>query len=128
VKNKVNGISIVFDKIPAIKEIKIILGAKISKKIKMNEKAITPKTKDTIIANKKEARILPLTIFVFVLFGLTTPRNNPDVNRADNEPEIFPLISKKPGRRISIPGIRSNLFVYTARIVPAISPPTIETI
>ncbi len=76
--------------------------------------------------NKKEAVMFPLTILEFDFSGLITLRNNPELILADNEPEMFPRISKNPGRRINIPGINSNLSMYNAIRVPTNNPEIIE--
>ena len=88
--------------------------------------AISPRIKETNIANKKEDIKFPLIILVLYLFGFINPRNKPELNLEANDPLIFPLISKNPGSKIRIPGIRSNLSVYTTINVPAIKPPAIE--
>lgn len=112
--------------IPAIKGMKIIFSMNILSIKKLKRKAISPRIKDTIMANRKEADKFPLIIFVLNLFGFIMPKDKPELSLEANVPLIFPLISRNPGRRISIPGIKRILFVYIARKVPAIRPPITE--
>lgn len=79
-------------------------------------------------AREKDAIKFPRIILEKNLLGLTTPKNKPELKRDANVPLILPLISRKPGSNISIPGIKKTLSVNTARIVPAMRPPPIEII
>lgn len=80
------------------------------------------------MARKKDATRFPFIIFVFILFGFMTFRKRPELKREAKEPLMFPRISRKPGRRISIPGINKILSVWIARIVPEIKPIIIHMI
>ena len=94
---------------PAINGINIIFGKDTSKTKKVKINANKPRKREIIIASIKEENTLCLTTFVFILFGFINPKNIPDVNRTAIEPLILPLISKKPGSKINMPGIKSNL-------------------
>lgn len=87
-----------------------------------------PKTKETKMANTKEASKLNFTILVFIFLGLITPKNKPELSLEAKEPLMFPRISRKPGSSINIAGIKIILSAKIARIVPAIRPASVESI
>lgn len=88
--------------------------------------AIVPNTNELIIANTNVAMMFPIIIFLLGFFGFIIFRNIPDVSLDANVPLMLPLISNRPGTKISIPGIRNILSIWVARIVPAMMPPPTE--
>ena len=94
--------------------------------MKLMKKANNPKIAETHKASEKLAIKFPLIILVKYSVGLTMPRNSPELSLDAKVPLIFPLISKNPGKRISIPGINKNFSPCDAIAVPAIIPPIRE--
>ena len=75
-----------------------------------------------------EATIFPLRILFFLILGFKAPKKSPELSLAEIDPLIFPLISRKPGKRMNIPGIKYILSTYKASNRPATKPPVVDRI